>query len=245
MATRPGAPLPRAIVYGPHSSWRLGRSLGIDLLGSGEKLCAFDCVYCELGEGIHHVVRRRVFVTTEALKLELGKVRETDFDYVTFSGSGEPTLALNLGEAIGAAKAILKKPVTVLTNAVLMPREDVRAELARADVIIAKIDAPDDQLYRIIDRPWTRTPIAEIIEAIKQFRREYHGRLALQMMFVAANKHAASGMAEIARDIAADEVELNTPLRECPVPPLSPQEMDEIKRAFAGVKGVRMVYDER
>lgn len=244
MTYRPTA-FPRDIVYGPHSSWRLGRSLGIDLLGSKEKCCSFDCVYCELGAGRLHVVRRREFVTLTDLERALGAVKGHDFDYVTFSGSGEPTLASNLGEAIIMAKEVLRKPAAVLTNASLMPREDVRHDLAQADLVVAKIDAPDDTLYREINRPWLRTPLGDIIDAIKSFRKEYSGKLALQMMFLEANKNAAEEMARIARDIAPDEVQLCTPIRQCPVPPLSPVEMNEVKEAFAGINGVRMVYDKR
>ena len=128
MTYRPTA-FPRAIVYGPHLSWRIGRSLGIDLLGSGEKMCSFDCVYCELGPGRLHVSRRREFVPLAGLKEALSRVEGRDFDYLTFSGSGEPTLASNLGAAILMAKEMLGKPVAVLTNSSEMPRDDVRREL--------------------------------------------------------------------------------------------------------------------
>lgn len=242
MLARPPASK-KAIVYGPVLSWRLDRSLGIDLLGSKEKYCSFDCVYCELGEGTHHVVRRKEFVTTEQLKSALEKVGERPFDYVTFSGSGEPTLASNLGEAIDLVKAVLKKPVAVLTNSVLMTREDVRQDLAKADAVIAKIDAPDEETYRQVDKPWVRTPLGDIIKAIKTFKAGYRGKFGLQMMFVAANKHLSKEMAAVAREIAPDEVYLNTPLRSCPVPPLSREEMVEIKSAFNGIENVRMVYD--
>jgi wyosine [tRNA(Phe)-imidazoG37] synthetase (radical SAM superfamily) len=213
------------------------------LLGSKGKYCPFDCVYCELGEGIHHIVRRKEFITITQLKAVLEQVKDTGFDYVTFSGSGEPTLASNLGEAIDLVKATLKKPVVVLTNSVLMTREDVRQDLGKADVVIAKIDAPDDETYRRIDKPWVRTPLREIIEAVKTFKSGYRGRLDLQMMFVEENKHLANEMAAVAREIAAGNVYLNTPLRDCPVPPLTRVEMAGIRKAFAGIKGVRMVYD--
>jgi wyosine [tRNA(Phe)-imidazoG37] synthetase (radical SAM superfamily) len=237
----------RAVVYGPGTrlSWRLGRSLGIDLLGSKEKYCSFDCIYCELGEGRLHVVRRREFVTTAEIKKAMEAVQITDFDYVTFSGSGEPALASNLGEAIGIAREVFNKPVAVLTNASLMPRDDVRGEMTKADFVIAKIDAPDDELYRRINRPWVRTPLRDIIGALEIFRNHFRGKFALQMMFIEANKPAAAAMARIALEIEADEVQLCTPLRDCPEPTLSPAEMARIKKAFTGVKGVRMVYDER
>lgn len=242
MLNRPQA-MKRGIAYGPHVSWRIGRSLGIDLLGSKEKYCSFDCIYCELGIGRLHVVRRRNFVTTVEVKEAVAQVKDRDFDYVTFSGSGEPTLASNLGEVIDLVREAFHKPVAVLTNSSLIPREDVRQELLKADFVIAKIDAPDEELYRKINQPWVKTSLLSIIESIILFQPRYRGKLALQMMFTDANKTRAEEMAVIASQIAADEVQLCTPVRQCPILPLSIEEMSEIKKAFDGIKGMRMVYD--
>ncbi len=232
------------VVYGPVRSWRLRISLGINLLGESARLCCFDCLYCELAPSSHRIVRRKEFVTLDQLRISVERVSARDFDYVTFSGAGEPTLASNLGEAIDLARAELKKPVAVITNAVLMTREDVRLELARADTVFAKIDAPDETLYRRINRPAVRTTLREIIDAVKVFHSSFHGRLALQMMFTEVNKGAASEMVRIASEIAPDEVHLNTPLHPCAVSPLPPAEMHFIKTSFHDIPGVRMVYDE-
>ena len=119
-----------SIIYGPVPSWRLGRSLGIDLLSTKGKTCSFDCIYCQLGKTVHSLTERRQFVSLDELAAELEGVKDIPADYATFSGVGEPTLASNLGEAIELARSVLRLPVAVLTNSSLMTREDVCNELA-------------------------------------------------------------------------------------------------------------------
>ncbi len=232
-----------SIIYGPVPSWRLGRSLGIDLLPGRGKTCCFDCIYCQLGKTSRPQTERSEFVALEGLARELERVRGLPADYATFSGTGEPTLASNLGPAIELAKRMLGLPVAVLTNSALMPREDVRRELSKADVVVAKLDAPDERLFRRINRSLLDYTLEETVEAIGRFRSDYDGRLALQMMFVAANRSAAPQMARLAAQLSPDEVQINTPLRPCPVAPLPKEELAAIRDEFRGLEGVVMVYE--
>ena len=221
------------LIYGPVPSWRLGRSLGVDPVSTSNKTCSFDCIYCQLGRTRHPLTERQVFVQPSQLRQELAEVRGVSIDYVTFSGVAEPTLAANLGELVGVARERFVQPVAVLTNSSLMKRGDVRQDLALFDVVVAKVDAPDERLYQRVNRPFVDYTLAEVLWGIRRFREEFQGKLALQMMFVEANRDRAGEMAEIARDLSPDEIQLNTPLRPSPVPPLSPAEMDEVEAAFA------------
>jgi wyosine [tRNA(Phe)-imidazoG37] synthetase (radical SAM superfamily) len=231
-----------SIIYGPVPSWRLGRSLGIDLLSTKGKTCSFDCVYCQLGMTVRPEVERKEFVSLDRLARELKTVEGIAADYATFSGMGEPSLASNLGEAIGLVKSALKLPVAVLTNSSLIPREDVRRELALADVVVAKLDAPNEELFRRINRPILKCTLDDIAKAIRLFRGEYQGKLALQMMFFEANRDYAAGMAEIAEPLSPDEVQINTPLRPCGVSPLAAEELAAIEREFGNFQNVFTVY---
>jgi wyosine [tRNA(Phe)-imidazoG37] synthetase (radical SAM superfamily) len=231
-----------SIIYGPVSSWRLGRSLGIDLLSTKGKTCSFDCVYCQLGRTVNPLTERKQFVSLSELTADLERVKGIPADYATFSGMGEPSLASNLGEAIRLVKSALKLPVGVLTNSSLMPRENVRHELALADVVVAKVDAPTEELFRKISRPIGSQTLAEILKALQLFREGYHGKLALQMMFVEANKGYAVGMAKIVEQLSPDEVQINTPLRPCGESPLSPEEVAAIEREFSSFQNVFTVY---
>jgi wyosine [tRNA(Phe)-imidazoG37] synthetase (radical SAM superfamily) len=232
-----------SIIYGPVSSWRLGRSLGIDIISARGKTCSFDCAYCEWGATVHPLTERKEFVTLAELLKELETAKGVAADCATFAGGGEPTLAGNLGQAIEIVKSTLKLPVAVITNSSLMPRQDVRRELVRADLVIAKIDAPNEEIFHAVNRPFKGYTLPDIIQGIKRFRKEYKGRLSLQMMFVEANKGCAQEMAGIARGLSPDEVQINTPLRPCAVMPLSPQEIAAIRGKFSGFKKVVTVYE--
>jgi len=222
-----------SIIYGPVPSWRLGRSLGIDLLPAVNKTCSFDCVYCQLGRTTNPTTERGEFVSLARLAEELKGIRGITADYVTFSGTGEPTLASNLGQAIEIAKSILPLPVAVLTNSSLMPREDVRENLAKADVVVAKLDVHNQELFRQVNRPIADLMLSDIIEGVKHFKSKFAGKLCLQVMLIEANKTFAGEIAQIASYLLPDEVQLNTPLRPCAVKPLTPSQMASIKSAFS------------
>ena len=232
-------------IYGPVPSWRLGRSLGIDLLPGRGKTCTFDCVYCQLGWTTCFALERQVFIDVEQLRAELEALPlvAEDVDYVTFSGTGEPTLAANLGEAIELIKdwpALRGVPVAVLTNSTLLSRPDVRHDLARADLVAAKLDAADETLYQAINRPMVSLTWSGLLEGIRAFRDGFQGRLALQMMFIRANREMAAEMAALARELEPDHIQLNTPLRSSPTPPLGEAAMEKIEEAFAGLRVINV-----
>ncbi|NQT90536.1 MAG: radical SAM protein [Candidatus Omnitrophica bacterium] len=231
-------------IYGPVPSWRLGRSLGIDPISGKVKACSFDCIYCQVGKGRVRVLKRRVYVPAEKVIQEIRSLPPRKIDYITFSGIGEPTLAKNLGELVKGAKKLLKKKVAVLTNSSLIDRVGVQKDLRSADFVIAKLDASSEEIFKRVNRPRQGLRLAKIIKGIKTFKSGYRGTLALQVMFVKENKDTAWELAKIAKEIAPDEVQINTPLRPCGVKPLSRKEIDAIKKDFKGMKVVS-VYDAK
>jgi wyosine [tRNA(Phe)-imidazoG37] synthetase (radical SAM superfamily) len=235
----------RRVIYGPVPSWRLGRSLGVDPVSRAEKTCSFDCAYCQLGRTRHHSAERREFVPVARLVRELEELPALDLDYVTFSGTAEPTLASNLGEAIDEVKRRIQAPVAVLTNSSLMWKPEVRAALSRADKVVAKLDAPTEGLLRAINRPVEGITLEKTLGGINAFRKGYRGCLALQMMFFQANRDQAEALAQLAREIEPDEVEVNTPLRPCAVKPLPPDALADIMTAFRGLNAVSVYEAER
>lgn len=237
-------------IYGPVASWRLGRSLGVDILSTAGKTCSFDCLYCQLGPTVNRTTARRIYVPTQAIARELaalGPRIDAIADVVTFAGMGEPTLGANLREVVAVIRRYTRKPVAILTNAALITDEGVREDLQALDIVVAKLDAPHQQLFQVVNRPVSDALHLEaILEGLKNFRRAYHGRLCLQLMFVAANRASAPAMARLAADLAPDEVQLNTPLRPCAVAPLSPEEMQQIAAHFTGLEAVvSSVYEQR
>ncbi len=235
-------------IYGPVPSWRLGSSLGIDLLSQEEKICNFDCVYCQLGVTKKYTSERKIYVPVEEVIEELGALPDANIDYITFSGRGEPGLAANLGAVIKAVKLIRKEPVAVLTNGSLMALEEVRNEFALADLVVAKLDACSPASLREINRPATGTEFNGILDGIKNFRKDYKGKLALQIMFIDSNKNDVGKFIYLSNYIRPDEIQVNTPLRPGPVNPLTKEEILNIKDNFISACraiSVVSVYDER
>lgn len=232
-------------IYGPVASWRLGSSLGIDPLSKGEKVCTFDCVYCQIGKTKILTDKRGTFVRIGDIIEELDSLPSLEIDYMTFSGTGEPTLAENLGQMIKAIKKIRNEKIAVLTNASLMHREDVQKDLFLTDFVVAKLDASSQEVFKQVSSPLDGIEIANIIQGIKNFKSCYMGKLALQIMFIEQNKKHAKQIAQIAKEIGPDEVQINTPLRPCRVKPLTKSEMDTIKRYFGSLNTVSVYNAEK
>jgi wyosine [tRNA(Phe)-imidazoG37] synthetase (radical SAM superfamily) len=222
-------------IYGPVPSWRIGSSLGIDLLSRADKICSFDCTYCQLGRTLTRQTERKVFVPVENVLEEIRLLPEISIDYFTFSGRGEPTLASNLGEAIRALKAIRQTKIAVITNASLIWQEDVQKDLLAADLVIAKLDAPSEEIFAAINRPAEGLRLGDILGGLVDFRKSFPGKFALQVMFIEQNKGHAAEIASLYRTIAPDEVQINTPLRPCAVEPLGREELSRIKDLFNGL----------
>ncbi|RLI64924.1 MAG: radical SAM protein [Candidatus Asgardarchaeum californiense] len=223
-------------IYGPVASWRLGRSLGVDLICSEEKICSFNCLYCQLEKTKKISKQRELFVSVNRLIKELSvALKKTTSDVITLSGTGEPTLAKNLDEVIQMIRELSKLPIAILTNSTLLNDKFVRDSLSKIDIIIAKLDAPNQEIFQTVNRPLKEISFQQTINGIKKMKEEFTGKFALQMMFIKENKDYASDLAELAREINPDEVQINTPLRPCPVQPLSKTELERIEKEFTGL----------
>lgn len=230
-------------IYGPVYSWRMGVSLGIDPLSTKSKACNMNCVYCQLGKTAHKENRRRIFVPTRELFKEINTLPQgLIFDYITFSGRGEPTLARNLGEMIKTVRKLRTEKIAVITNSTLLNQKSVREDLLLADYIITKMDACSQETLDNIDQPCSGIKFSKIIKGLLQLKQMFTGKLAFQIMFIQKNKQFAKELSRIAWLMRPDEVQLNTPLRPSGVLPLSREEMQQLKNYFSGLPVVS-VYD--
>ncbi len=203
-------------VYGPVKSWRFGWSLGIDLIRD-ISTCSFNCIYCQLGNIQVKTMARQCFVPTATVMADLAKADWAIADVITLSGSGEPTLALNCGEAIQAIKAFTHKPVMVLTNGTLLWDEAVQNDLRHADHVAIKLDAATEDGLRQMNRPVDGVTLERIIEGAQAFRQRYTGKLSIQSMIMPTNMATVADLAELINRIGVDEVQLNTPKRPYPL----------------------------
>ena len=235
-------------VYGPVPSWRLGRSLGVDPISSNQKICSFDCVYCQLGKTIKKRIRKKIFVNEKQIKKDLLKIfskKNIYVDIITLSGTGEPTLALNLNQIIKTIKSITDIPIAILTNSTLINNQKVKTALMKTDKVIAKLDAWDEKSLKKINNPHKSINFQNLLKDIIAFKNQYTGTFCLQIMFMKEIKSNASKIAEIAKKINPDEIQINTPLRPCPVSPLSKNELNNIKNKYFKGLTAYTVYEKK
>ncbi|BAY24665.1 radical SAM domain-containing protein [Calothrix sp. NIES-2100] len=201
-------------VYGPVKSWRFGRSLGIDPIGCVSS-CSFNCVYCQLGKIQQQTTKRQVFVPTTQILDELRAIAPLEqIDVVTLSGSGEPTLALNLEKIIGIVRKVTRLPTVVLTNSTMLHDPTVRNALKLADTVAAKLDAISLNQLQQINRPEGTMNLPGILAGIEQFRQEYPGHLAIQTMVLSLwTPNMAKDYIEMIQRLQPDEIQLNIPSR--------------------------------
>lgn len=207
---------PQDLVFGPVPSRRLGLSLGVDL--APFKTCCYDCIYCQLGRTTVHTAERREWrpaqdiIDAVARKLEKGPQPEV----ITLAGCGEPTLNSGIGRIIHGIKRITDLPVAVLTNGALFFLPEVREAVADADLILPSLDAPDADLFARINQPAEGISFDNMVEGLRALRREFLGIIWLEVFLI--NQITTAGvplaaLAEIARSIEPDKIQLNTAVR--------------------------------
>jgi len=201
-------------IFGPVPSRRLGRSLGVDLVPF--KTCTYDCIYCQLDRTVNKTVERRQWVPLDDVLAELEKKLTAKPDYITLSGSGEPTLYSRLDELVAAIHSMTDIPIAVLTNGSLLWDRAVRAQLMNADLVIPSLDAGHEVMFRAINRPHAEISFDRMLEGLIEFRREFRGRYWLEV-FLLDGHNAISAEVEKLADrvnlIKPDRVQLNTATR--------------------------------
>ena len=225
-------------VFGPVPSRRLGFSLGVDIIP--RKYCNFDCIYCQIGKTTRkNTVRRTFFQTKEVAKQVVDAVCAVEkVDFVTFSGSGEPTLNKNLGAMIREIKKNIDTPVAVITNSSLFDLEEVRRDLMCADVILPSLDAASDEIFQRINRPQSDIDIMKIIDGIRSFRKHYSGLIWLEIMLIKGmndTKEELQKLNAIVNGLGVDRIHLNTvtrPPSESDAAPLDKRELEKVRKSF-------------
>lgn len=205
-------------VFGPVPSRRLGQSLGIDPLPF--KTCNWNCVYCQLGRTAPFSLERREYVPRAEILAQVQEALQKhaggEIDWVTFVGSGETCLYSELGWLIRQVKALTDLPVAVITNGSLLHLPEVRRDLLAADAVLPSLDAASERLYRKINRPHPSLTLEMLLGGLKAFRREYSGRLWVEVMLIKGlndTPEALQALAAALDEIGADEIHLLLPTR--------------------------------
>ncbi len=201
-------------IFGPVPSRRLGMSLGVDLVP--HKVCSLDCVYCECGKTTKLTTDRMEYILYDKVTDELKHFIENNPapDYITFSGSGEPTLNSRIGDVLEFIKKIKPDiPVAVLTNGTLFNDKQVRSEIMDADVVLPSLDAASQDVFEKINSPDQKLKIDEYIDGIVTFRNEYKGKIWLEVLIIPGYNDSESELTLLKNAfirIKPDSIQVNT-----------------------------------
>lgn len=225
-------------VFGPVPSRRLGQSLGIDTIPL--KTCNWNCVYCQLGRTMPVTNERREYYPREEI---IGEVCQAlvahgpgEIDWVTFVGSGEPTLHRSIGWLICQVQALTDLPVAVITNGSLLYRPEVRQELMAADAVMPTLDAGTPELYRRLNRPHPEVTFERLLEGLAAFSAAYQGRLWSEVMLVRGlndTEEALHDIAAVFQRINLDEIHISLPTRPPAETWVEPPDEEGLMRAQA------------
>ncbi len=221
-------------LFGPVPSRRLGMSLGVDLVP--KKVCSLDCVYCEVGKTTKLTLDCKEYIQLDKIKEELRSYFENnpDPDYITFSGSGEPTLNIHIGEVLQFIKQNKPHiPVALLTNGTLLFDERVKDAVMGVDVLLPSLDAATEDVFKRINRPSGNLSIEKYIQGLIDFRKEFKGEVWLEVFILPGyndSEDELSKLKEVILKIDPDSVQLNTLDRPGTVSDLRGASREELQR---------------
>ena len=216
-------------VFGPVTSRRGGRSLGINILPPGKKFCSFDCAYCMLGRTQTHSGKGAGEWASIDL-VEEGLIEASEFlrkinleiESIAITGNGEPTLNPEFSKIVERILEVRDNvfsdvPVVIYTNSSRVCENSVMNGLALGDVVIAKLDAVDDELREIINRPSNTPPVKDIVAGLGALRECISGELAVDIMLVEideeTNLSCLEELSEALREIQPHRVYVQTPTK--------------------------------
>ncbi len=233
-------------VFGPIHSRRLGVSLGINLMPADGKVCTFDCIYCECGFNADRRPRSRRPSREEVAHVLEEKLQDMlqngpKPDVLTFAGNGEPTLHPDFPGIVDDVVALRDKyfpqaKISVLSNATLAPKAEIRAALMKVDNNLQKLDTVNAQYIERLNRPTGKYDVDNIIESLKLF----NGHVIIQTMFLkgadgeenldnTGDNYVLPWLAAV-KDIAPREVMIYTIDRETPDQKLRKATREELDR---------------
>lgn len=228
-------------IYSPVPSRRLGLSLGISPIP--KKTCNYACVYCQLGHTDHMTNTRKSFFDVYDILNEFEEIKKSSitYDVVSIVGEGEPTLYKDLKELILGLKKRTDKPVTVITNGALLFDKEVSDALMEADIVLPSMDAYDEKLFKIINRPHGQLKYKDVEKGLIDFSHAYKGQLWLEIMLVKGmndDEISLNMFKEKLKMVRYDKLYLNTPVRppaEVGIMPIDKDVMNHFSKVLEGI----------
>lgn len=204
------------VLFGPVKSRRLGLSLGLELVP--KKICSMDCLYCEVGKTTLHTIKRADYTDWSTLERAILQAKDFKGEYnvLTLTGSGEPTLNIHFERVVELAKRTIQKPIAVLTNSTTVVDDSVREALCEVDLVLASLDAARKSSFRLVNRPVSDVSLEAIIQGLKELRINMKGELWLEVLLVKDindSKEDLFCLKEAIVEINPHRVQLNTVVR--------------------------------
>lgn len=237
-------------IFGPVLSRRLGMSLGVDIVPF--KVCSYDCIYCQLGRTTNKTICRKEYISHDTVLREIEEYLSVEHpapDYITFSGSGEPTLNSEIGQIIRKTKQFTEIPVAVLTNGSLLIQSEVQEDLMTADVVLPSLDSATKKVFNVTNRPYQLLTISEVINGLISFRKSFLGEMWLEVLLcrgVNDDKEELKKIGEAIQKIRPHKVHLNTvarPSRSGLAYPLSLRQLEEARKILG--KNTEVIGDSK
>ncbi len=225
-------------VFGPVLSKRLGNSLGIDVIP--HKTCSYNCIYCQLGSEENTITNLTNYYSVDEIIYELKEalLNNKNIDYITFTGSGEPTLYKDLKKLIYEIKQITDIPVCIITNGSLLYKQEMRSNLLLADLIIPSLDAGNEETFKLIDNPNKEIDFDKMVEGLIEFKKVFKGEYWLEIFLlkdINDNEVELDDIIKIVKRIKPDRIQLITATRRVAnekAKALSDEELKKIKKYF-------------
>ena len=225
-------------VFGPVLSKRLGNSLGIDVIP--HKTCSYNCIYCQLGSEENTITDLTNYYSVDEIIYELKEalLNNKNIDYITFTGSGEPTLYKDLKKLIYEIKQITDIPVCIITNGSLLYKQEMRSNLLLADLIIPSLDAGNEETFKLIDNPNKEIDFNKMVEGLIEFKKVFKGEYWLEIFLlkdINDDEVELDDIIKIVNKIKPDRIQLITATRRVAnekAKALSDEELKKIKKYF-------------
>lgn len=237
-------------VFGPVPSRRLGVSLGVDLVTP--KSCNMNCIFCECGATKQLTLKRERFKNPEEIKMEIAEVlKKIKPDYITFSGSGEPTLSKDIGDIIDWIKEHTDVKVCVITNSLLLDDSKVIEELKKADLIIPTLNSVDNMIFKKINRPSVESDVSQVMGGLRNLSEKYSGDIFVETFIIEGLNDSiehTERMAKFLKNIKFTKLQLNSldrPGTESWVKPASQETLKRVKKEYEhfGIKNVEIINE--
>ena len=225
-------------VFGPVLSKRLGNSLGIDVIP--HKTCSYNCIYCQLGSEENTITDLTNYYSVDEIIYELKEalLNNKNIDYITFTGSGEPTLYKDLKKLIYEIKQITDIPVCIITNGSLLYKQEMRSNLLLADLIIPSLDAGNEETFKFIDNPNKEIDFYKMVEGLIEFKKVFKGEYWLEIFLlkdINDNEDELDDIIKIVKKIKPDRIQLITATRRVAnekAKALTDEELKKIRKYF-------------